>query len=88
MRGRLSDDRLSSDVRNELGHFPELSWRLAVDCVSGSDTSDVYMLVLVNDWQYVRDPEARAQFYRQSLSLPDEYISHAARVKRHGHLTC
>jgi len=80
----LSDDRLSSDVRNELGHFPELSWRLAVDCVSGSDTSDVYMPRFSNDCNTFaiqrREPSSI-----DKLSLPDEYISHAARVKRHGH---
>lgn len=60
-------------LSREFGRFPHLSWRLAGDLLDALPLEERYLLVLVNDWQYVSNRAARDAFYREHQRLPDVY---------------
>jgi hypothetical protein len=67
-------DGANTQIYNELGRFPDLSWALASHCISSVRAGAVYFVVLVNDWQYVLESKARADFYANGPQLPGSYI--------------
>lgn len=60
-------------LSREFGRFPHLSWRLAGDLLKSLPLEKRYLLVLVNDWQYVPNSAARDAFYCEYQQLPDVY---------------
>lgn len=68
----INDPRLDW-IKDELGHFPHLSWSLATTLLASLPGLRTYYLVLVNDWQYVPDADARSNFYRDFQRLPSSY---------------
>lgn len=69
----MSEERFGP-FREEAGHFPQLSWSLALKVLSAVPTEKRYLLVLVNDWQYVKNLDARSGFYEEHVVLPKSYI--------------
>ena len=60
-------------LSREFGRFPHLSWSLAGDLMAALELEERYLMVLVNDWQYVPTLAARDAFYRDHLLLPQTY---------------
>lgn len=70
--GELSGPRQAL-VADELGHFPVLTWNLAVSMLDALSVSEKWAMVVVNDWQYLPQEADRADFYRQHPFLPESY---------------
>jgi hypothetical protein len=68
------------NLRREVGYFPLLSWSLACRALQAIERVDFYLLVIVNDWQYVADPELRKGFYEEWQSLPPSFITAARAI--------
>lgn len=79
----LTEERYA-DLSREHGHFPQLSWSLGRSVLEALSLRERYLLVLVNDWQYVPDPRARDRFYREHCSLPRPYIAAAGEASTDG----
>lgn len=75
----LTEERYA-DLSREHGQFPELSWHLGRSVLEALPLRERYLLVLVNDWQYVPSPAARDRFYREHRSLPESYIKPAGKA--------
>ncbi|MBI2240125.1 MAG: hypothetical protein HYU59_04890 [Magnetospirillum gryphiswaldense] len=60
-------------LRDELGHFPELTWKMGVDLLAAIDVPDRNVMIAVNDWQYVPDGIDRSPFYVENTVLPQYY---------------
>lgn len=58
----------------EMGLFPILTWEIAVKLLNKFNIPDKRLLIIVNDWQYLKHlKDRRYEFYNQYPSLPPEY---------------
>jgi len=60
------------------GHFPILTWQLALRLLAALDIPQKYLMIAVNDWQYVPKGINRASFYAMYKKLPQTYSAHLA----------
>jgi hypothetical protein len=72
-------------ILNHFGHFPLLTWSLALRVLSKVEASSKHLMVVVNDWQYLKGNSDRSSFYKQNQGhLPEcferEYASHKAEI--------
>jgi hypothetical protein len=81
MESELTAPRYQS-LSQEFGRFPHMSWRLAGDLMDALNLNERYLLVLVNDWQYVPTKSVRDAFYREQPQLPEVYRGSACREIR------
>jgi len=66
-------DEALEQLKEEHAYFPHLTWDLACRVLVDVPQKERYLLVLVNDWQYVRRIQARAAFFDDHLQLPKSY---------------
>jgi hypothetical protein len=58
----------------EYGLFPLLTWEIAIKLLGEFQVTNKRLLVLVNDWQYLKHlKNRRHEFYNHYSKLPDEY---------------
>lgn len=60
-------------IRNEVGHFPLLTWDMGVKLLAAVPAKRKHALVLVNDWQYLPSGVDRGRFYEKFNRLPQAY---------------
>ncbi len=60
-------------LRREVGEFPHLSWRTALEVLGGLPASEKAVMVVVNDWQYLPEGVDRNRFYGRYRRLPEQY---------------
>lgn len=60
-------------LREEFGHFPELTWEIGLDFLSAINVPNRNAMIAVNDWQYVPDGIDRHPFYADTTVLPRSY---------------
>ena len=60
-------------VAQEIGHYPLLTWQLAIPMLAAVTIPRKLAMVVVNDWQYVPKEVDRFNFYRQYPVLPKTY---------------
>jgi hypothetical protein len=63
------------ELKREHAQFPHLSWNLACDVLLHLPHTRRHILVLVNDWQYVSQPEERIAFFEEKHRLPSSYCA-------------
>ena len=70
------DSRTPGDnpILNHFGHFPLLTWRLALHMLSQLPASSKRLMVVVNDWQYLNAKANRSTFYRQNQDRLPEFF--------------
>ena len=81
IKSELSDPK-HLNFSQEFGHFPYLSWRLASDLMEALALEEGYLLVLVNDWQYVPTKAAKDAFYSEYQLLPKVYREDVGQTTR------
>lgn len=58
----------------EMGLFPLLTWELAVKLLARIEARKKNLLIIVNDWQYLKEfKERRYEFYKDCPALPREF---------------
>ncbi len=62
-------------IRKAVGLFPMLTWELGVQLLNAVSAKNKFIMVLVNDWQYVPKDVPRARFYEQNPNIPVAYQS-------------
>jgi hypothetical protein len=72
IESELADARYRA-ISREFGQFPSISWALAAALLDHLPLRERFLLVLVNDWQYVPDRDARDGFYTDHPRLPAAY---------------
>ncbi|TAG11146.1 MAG: hypothetical protein EAZ42_01605 [Verrucomicrobia bacterium] len=55
------------------GHFPILTWKLALKLMAELETPQKHVMIAVNDWQYVPKDVNRSSFYTGQIGLPQVY---------------
>jgi hypothetical protein len=60
------------------GHFPILTWQLALRLIAELGTPKKHLMIAVNDWQYVPKGVNRADFYAKHKVLPQTYTAKLA----------
>ena len=64
----------SEQLCEEMGLFPILTWEIAVKILNKFHVTNKRLLVIVNDWQYLKHlKNRRYEFYNLFPKLPDEY---------------
>ena len=58
---------------NEIGHYPLLTWRIALQSLAALEVRRRCAMVVVNDWQYLPEGVDRLDFYRHYSLLPESY---------------
>ncbi len=69
------------EIANELGQFPFLSWQLGCQIMTEISAQLTYLLVVVNDWQYVPAGADRQSFFKTFAHLPGSYVESARSVR-------
>ena len=62
-------------IRKAAGLFPILTWELGVELLNAVSAKDKFIMVLVNDWQYVPKDVPRARFFEQNPNIPAAFQS-------------
>jgi len=57
----------------EYGQFPFLTWCLGLRALDALPQTNKYVMIVVNDWQFVPKHANRSQFYEKYRRLPDSY---------------
>jgi hypothetical protein len=60
-------------ISREFGQFPIMSWRLGLRLLNRLPATERYVMIVVNDWQYLPEGVDRSEFYRQYGRLPNCY---------------
>lgn len=61
------------EIGRAFSSFPILTWNLGLQLLSGLTAPNKFVLIVVNDWQYVPKDVDRALFYERSQGLPQSY---------------
>ena len=62
-------------IKKTAGLFPILTWELGVQLLNSISAKDKFIMVLVNDWQYVPKDVPRSRFYEQNPNIPTAFQS-------------
>ena len=62
-------------IKQEIGHFPELTWGIGLDLLSSVLVKKKYIFTVVNDWQYIPKSVDKSHFYENYNRLPQSYQS-------------
>lgn len=72
------------DIRSRFGAFPELSWALGLRLLSQLESRNKYVMIVVNDWQYLPAGQRRLDFFTDTTRLP---VSYARELEKHPEIT-
>jgi len=71
---RSADAHVEDDIRfREFGQFPLLTWRLGLRALAALPQAEKYVMIVVNDWQFLPKHANRSQFYDNYRRLPSSY---------------
>lgn len=79
----LNEEMRESDAARfrEHGQFPFLTWCLGLRTLAALPQLKKYVMIVVNDWQFVPKHLNRSQFYENYRRLPDSYQRELDRYK-------
>ena len=60
-------------LRREVGGFPAQTFRLGLNLLEAIGAPQNYLMVVVNDWQYIPKQVDRQRFYKARPNLPTEF---------------
>jgi hypothetical protein len=60
-------------IRRDYAQFPSLTWKLGLRLLASLPAPRKYVMIVVNDWQYVPPETDRGAFYDNHRSLPISY---------------
>lgn len=71
----LNEEMRQRDIARfrEYGQFPFLTWRLGLRALAALPQSKKYVMIVVNDWQFVPKYASRVEFYKKYRRLPKIY---------------
>lgn len=68
-----------AQIRMDYSRFPKLTWQLGLRLLASLSAPKKYVMIVVNDWQYLPSTANRADFYSQNKSLPTSYSEELSR---------
>jgi len=65
---------VDNPILSSFGHFPILTWRLALRLLGRMPITSKHLMVVVNDWQYINGNADRSSFYKLNDGrLPESF---------------